>query len=179
MTANWPRLVTYQGVRAVNIPSYHSYCLQGLKPLCMWCLQGTATMAVAHLLEAIRLSLLCYCIGLEVPMVIVIGSGVAAERWVILNAADSIDMACKTTYVVFDKTGTLTEGKLKVVKEPYIIEIDVTSRSMILGLVSIASIPYLPPLPLPILRVLVPPLLKSTTSRRLQELALEAKLMAN
>jgi len=79
----------------------------------------------------------CPCaIGLAVPMVIVIGSGVAAERGVIFKSADSIEMAYKTTHVVFDKTGTLTEGKLKVAKEQYIMENDVASRSMILGLVS-------------------------------------------
>ncbi|KAE8451932.1 hypothetical protein EG329_002773 [Mollisiaceae sp. DMI_Dod_QoI] len=79
----------------------------------------------------------CPCaIGLAVPMVIVIGSGVAAERGVIFKSADSIEMAYKTTHVVFDKTGTLTEGKLKVAREQYIMENDVVSRSMILGLVS-------------------------------------------
>jgi P-type E1-E2 ATPase len=79
----------------------------------------------------------CPCaIGLAVPMVIVIGTGVAAERGVIFKSADSIEMAYKTTHVVFDKTSTLTEGKLKVTKEQYIMENDVASRSMILGLVS-------------------------------------------
>lgn len=79
----------------------------------------------------------CPCaIGLAVPMVIVIGSGVAAQRGVIFKSADSIGMAYKTTHVVFDKTGTLTEGKLKVVKEQYVMENDVSSRSIILGLVS-------------------------------------------
>ena len=79
----------------------------------------------------------CPCaIGLAIPMVIVIGSGVAAERGVIFKSADSINTAYKTTHVVFDKTGTLTEGKLKVVKERYVMENDIASRSIILGLVS-------------------------------------------
>ncbi|KUJ11796.1 heavy metal translocatin [Mollisia scopiformis] len=79
----------------------------------------------------------CPCaIGLAVPMVIVIGSGVAAERGVIFKSADSIEMAYKTTHIVFDKTGTLTEGRLKVAKEQYIMENDVASQSMILSLVS-------------------------------------------
>src|SRR5437868_2433619 len=50
-------------------------------------------------------------IGLAVPMVIVIASGVAAERGVIFKSADSIEVAYKTSHVVFDKTGTLTLGK--------------------------------------------------------------------
>ncbi|KAH6658087.1 E1-E2 ATPase-domain-containing protein [Truncatella angustata] len=57
----------------------------------------------------------CPCaIGLAVPMVIVIGSGVAAERGIIFKSAESIEIAHKTTHVVFDKTGTLTAGRLTV-----------------------------------------------------------------
>lgn len=55
----------------------------------------------------------CPCaIGLAVPMVIVIASGVAAERGVIFKSAETIEVAYKTSHVVFDKTGTLTtQGK--------------------------------------------------------------------
>ncbi|KAK7217347.1 hypothetical protein V2G26_005350 [Clonostachys chloroleuca] len=59
----------------------------------------------------------CPCaIGLAVPMVIVIASGVAAERGVVFKSADAIEVAHKTSHVVFDKTGTLTRGKLSVVE---------------------------------------------------------------
>ncbi|KAJ2904700.1 copper-translocating P-type ATPase [Zalerion maritima] len=62
----------------------------------------------------------CPCaIGLAVPMVIVIASGVAAEMGVIFKSAESIEVAYKTRHVVFDKTGTLTKGKLAVVAEHY------------------------------------------------------------
>ena len=94
-----------------------------------------AIQAVIYAISVLVVSCPC-AIGLAVPMVTVIGSGVAAERGVIFKSADSIEMAYKTTHIVFDKTGTLTEGKLKVNKEQYIGGIDVTSRSMILGLVS-------------------------------------------
>lgn len=94
-----------------------------------------AIQAVIFAITVLIISCPC-AIGLAVPMVIVIGSGVAAERGVIFKSANSIEMAYKTTHVVFDKTGTLTEGKLKVVKEQYVAEIDSASRSMILGLVS-------------------------------------------
>ena len=58
----------------------------------------------------------CPCaIGLAVPMVIVIVSGVAAERGIIFKSADAIEVAYKSSHVVFDKTGTLTRGKLSVV----------------------------------------------------------------
>nr|CAI6406344.1 ALI_HP1_G0005060.mRNA.1.CDS.1 [Saccharomyces cerevisiae] len=60
----------------------------------------------------------CPCaIGLAVPIVFVIASGVAAKRGVIFKSAESIEVAHNTSHVVFDKTGTLTEGKLTVVHE--------------------------------------------------------------
>ncbi|KAK3369685.1 copper-translocating P-type ATPase [Lasiosphaeria ovina] len=62
----------------------------------------------------------CPCaIGLAVPMVIVIASGVAAEHGVVFKSAESIEIAHKAAHVVFDKTGTLTQGKLSVVREEY------------------------------------------------------------
>ncbi|KAH7114790.1 p-type copper atpase, partial [Dactylonectria macrodidyma] len=75
----------------------------------------------------------CPCaIGLAVPMVIVIASGVAAERGVIFKSADAIEVAHKTSHVVFDKTGTLTRGKLSVVGNECV---DEDKLPLLLGLV--------------------------------------------
>ncbi|KAK0747305.1 E1-E2 ATPase-domain-containing protein [Apiosordaria backusii] len=58
----------------------------------------------------------CPCaIGLAVPMVIVIATGVGAEHGVIFKSAESIEVAYKANHVILDKTGTLTEGALSVV----------------------------------------------------------------
>ncbi|KAI4663739.1 uncharacterized protein J4E78_004157 [Alternaria triticimaculans] len=76
----------------------------------------------------------CPCaIGLAVPMVIVIASGVAAKRGVVFKTAGSIEVAYKTTDVVFDKTGTLTAGKLAVVREEY-AEVGGEAKALLLGL---------------------------------------------
>ncbi|KAI4951288.1 hypothetical protein J4E91_003997 [Alternaria rosae] len=76
----------------------------------------------------------CPCaIGLAVPMVIVVASGVAAKRGVVFKTAGSIEVAYKTTDVVFDKTGTLTAGKLAVVREDYAEE-GGEAKSLLLGL---------------------------------------------
>jgi heavy metal translocating P-type ATPase len=78
----------------------------------------------------------CPCaIGLAVPMVIVVASGVAARRGVIFKSADSIEVACNTTDVVFDKTGTLTMGRLTVVDQIYIGEDQESNQALLLGLV--------------------------------------------
>ncbi|KAJ1556073.1 hypothetical protein HK405_007589 [Cladochytrium tenue] len=90
--------------------------------------------AVTYAITVLIVSCPC-AIGLAVPMVIVIASGVAAERGVIFKSADSIEVAYKTSHVVFDKTGTLTEGKLSVAKEYYLISQPSTTQSLLLGLV--------------------------------------------
>jgi Cu2+-exporting ATPase len=78
----------------------------------------------------------CPCaIGLAVPMVIVVASGVAAKRGVVFKTAGSIEVAYRTTDVVFDKTGTLTAGKLAVVHEEYAERVgEEEAKSLLLGL---------------------------------------------
>lgn len=77
----------------------------------------------------------CPCaIGLAVPMVVVVASGIAAERGVIFKSADAIETAYKTSHVVLDKTGTLTQGQLTVVSEMDVMKSP--DLSLLLGLVS-------------------------------------------
>ncbi|KNG87447.1 putative copper-transporting ATPase [Aspergillus nomiae NRRL 13137] len=90
------------------------------------------TEAITYAITVLIVSCPC-AIGLAVPMVIVISSGVAAERGIIFKSADSIELAFKTSHVVFDKTGTLTQGKLTVAIEH--IHTTRDSMSLLLGLV--------------------------------------------
>ncbi|KAL9082581.1 MAG: hypothetical protein Q9165_008854 [Trypethelium subeluteriae] len=94
-----------------------------------------AIQAIIYAITVLIVSCPC-AIGLAVPMVIVIGSGVAAERGIIFKSADSIEMAYKAMHIIFDKTGTLTTGKLKVIKEQYVAGDDATRQAMVLGLVA-------------------------------------------
>lgn len=93
-----------------------------------------AIQAITYAITVLIVSCPC-AIGLAVPMVVVIASGVAAERGVIFKSAESIEVAYKTSHVVFDKTGTLTQGKLSVAREQYIKD-DEDSKSLLLGLIS-------------------------------------------
>ncbi|KUL83655.1 hypothetical protein ZTR_11044 [Talaromyces verruculosus] len=90
-----------------------------------------ATEAITYAITVLIVSCPC-AIGLAVPMVIVIASGVAAERGVIFKSADSIEATYKATNVVFDKTGTLTQGRLTVAVE-HIGKVD--SLALLLGLI--------------------------------------------
>ncbi|KAI0092806.1 E1-E2 ATPase-domain-containing protein [Irpex rosettiformis] len=63
------------------------------------------------------LAISCPCaIGLAVPMVVLVASGVAAKMGIIFREATTIESARSITHAVFDKTGTLTLGQLQVVK---------------------------------------------------------------
>ncbi|ODA78251.1 hypothetical protein RJ55_05632 [Drechmeria coniospora] len=75
-----------------------------------------AVDAITYAITVLIVSCPC-AIGLAVPMVVVIASGVAAERGVIFKSASAIEVAYRTSDLVFDKTGTLTKGKLAVVFE--------------------------------------------------------------
>ncbi|KAK1622758.1 copper-translocating P-type ATPase [Colletotrichum phormii] len=90
--------------------------------------------AVTYAITVLIVSCPC-AIGLAVPIVILIASGVAAEKGVVFKSADSIELAYKTSHVVFDKTGTLTTGKLRVAHEAYFTKDQATTRSLLLGLV--------------------------------------------
>ena len=75
----------------------------------------------------------CPCaIGLAVPMVIMIASGVAAKHGCIFRAGTTIEVAKKTSHVVFDKTGTLTQGKLTVAKSIYFAGQDTAGAALAL-----------------------------------------------
>lgn len=81
--------------------------------------QSGGQAAVPALTYAIAvLAVSCPCaIGLAVPMVVLVASGVAARLGVVFKAAMTIESARSITHVVFDKTGTLTKGQLEVAKE--------------------------------------------------------------
>ncbi|THH31774.1 hypothetical protein EUX98_g2447 [Antrodiella citrinella] len=71
------------------------------------------------------LAISCPCaIGLAVPMVILIASGVAAKKMgLVFKSATTIEEARKVSHVVFDKTGTLTMGQLTVIKhQEFVVE---------------------------------------------------------
>ncbi|MCJ1427254.1 hypothetical protein MMC29_005157 [Sticta canariensis] len=91
--------------------------------------------AISYAISVLVVSCPC-AIGLAVPMVIVIASGIGAKQGVVVKSAGALQVAHHITHVVFDKTGTLTENHLGVLVENYFLEPPSLTASLILGLTS-------------------------------------------
>jgi len=79
----------------------------------LWLFFGPAPALKFALVNAVAvLVVACPCaLGLGTPTAIMVGTGKAAERGIIIRDAEALETAGKVNFIVLDKTGTLTKGE--------------------------------------------------------------------
>ncbi|MEB3356390.1 MAG: heavy metal translocating P-type ATPase [Synechococcales bacterium] len=90
-------------------PAHHATMAPGLEHLATP--QTTSPLLLSLKLAIAVLVIACPCaLGLATPTAILVGSGVGAERGLLIRGGDVLERACQIDTLVFDKTGTLTTG---------------------------------------------------------------------
>ena len=78
-----------------------------------WWLAGDFSKGIISAVTVLIISCPC-ALGLATPMAVMVGTGAASRRGILIRNAETLERIGRATRVVFDKTGTLTAGKPQV-----------------------------------------------------------------
>ncbi|MDT7835812.1 heavy metal translocating P-type ATPase [Aquabacterium sp. OR-4] len=99
---------TVDRVAAVFVPAVGALALLTL--LGWGLLRGDWAQALIHAVSVLVIACPC-ALGLATPATLMVGTGLAARRGILVRDAQALELMRQVAVVAFDKTGTLTEGK--------------------------------------------------------------------
>jgi len=97
------------------VPDAMMVLAEWAKPLLPWVDLNQPTLMLALSATVSTLVIACPCaLGLATPTALMVGTGIGAERGILIRKGEAMQTMKEVKAIIFDKTGTLTKGKPEV-----------------------------------------------------------------
>ncbi|MFP4511097.1 MAG: heavy metal translocating P-type ATPase [Spirochaetaceae bacterium] len=96
-------------------PDFHQSILEWGAGFLPWVNPGLSPLATAFVTATAVLVIACPCaLGLGTPTALMVGSGVGAEKGILIRNGEAVQTLREVRAIAFDKTGTITRGRPEV-----------------------------------------------------------------
>ncbi len=93
-------------------PEFHLGILSSVEGILPWVSTDQQTLTIAFVTATAVLVIACPCaLGLGTPTALMVGSGLGAEKGILIRNGEAVQTLKDIKVIAFDKTGTLTFGK--------------------------------------------------------------------